>query len=413
MPDHNRFEELCALAVSGQITGSDSAELEAHLKVCDTCRKAQADFVEIESLWLSPAPEQAINSYEIGSTLAQRILCRMQAAGARFSRAALKEVGGQSASFLSLHSLSVPAYAAGSLALLAVGAMLGIGIVTHRSPDRAENARVITRAPAVVSAPPSAMASSATDAQLTEARRSEEQLTQKLAVAEAERSHALARLDEVEQKLLALQDARRQDASEIANLQSAAAQARAEVLDAQTQLAKLREAQTSRDADLVAANYRAREAEDKLAEQTASIERERQLLSAGREVRDIIGARNLHIVDVADVGSSGVKKPFGRVFYTEGKSLIFYAYDLANPKGKQALYAWGHREGDPHSTRMLGLVYNDDQAQKRWAFKFDDPKVLAEIDSVFVTLEPSDKPGDAPKGKKLLKAFLGTPPNHP
>src|SRR2546430_14123954 len=155
MPDHNRFEELCALAVSGQISAADSAELDAHLKVCDTCCKAQADFVEIESLWLSPVPEQAINSYEIGSTLAQRILCRMQAAGARFSRSALKEVGGQSPGFLFLRSLSVPAYAAGALALLAVGAMLGIGIVAHRSPNVAENASVITHAPAVVSAPPS------------------------------------------------------------------------------------------------------------------------------------------------------------------------------------------------------------------------------------------------------------------
>src|SRR5207302_11210363 len=110
MPDHNRFEELCALAVSGQISASDSTELEAHLKVCDTCRKAQADFVEIESRWLSPAPEQAINSYEIGSTLAQRILCRMQSAGARFSRSALKQVGGPSPGLKipSLRLLSVP-----------------------------------------------------------------------------------------------------------------------------------------------------------------------------------------------------------------------------------------------------------------------------------------------------------------
>src|SRR5437016_596111 len=332
MPDHNRFEELCALAVSGQISASDSTELEAHLKVCDTCRKAQADFVEIESLWLSPAPEQAIDSYEIGSTLAQRILCRMQSGGARFSRSALKEVGGQPPGFLSLRSLSVPAYAAGALAMIAVGAMLGMGIVAHRPPNRAENPTVITRVPAVVSAPPSVTQSSALDPELTATRHSEEQLTQKLAAAEAERSGALVRLDEVEQKLVALQDARRQDTAEIASLRSAADQARSQVLDAQTQLAKLREAQASKDADLVAATYRAREAEDKLSEQTASIERERQLLSAGREVRDIIGARNLHIVDVADVGNNGVKKPFGRVFYTEGKSLIFYAYDLANPK---------------------------------------------------------------------------------
>jgi hypothetical protein len=415
MPEHNRFEELCALAVTGQISASDSAELEAHLKVCETCRKAQSDFVEIESLWLSPAPEHAFLSQDTGSTLAQRILCRMQAAGARFSRPVLKEVGGRTTGFaiLSPRSLSVPAYAAGALAMIAVGGILGAGIVSHRTDISAERASVIATAPAALSAPVAVTQISATDAELRAARRSEQQLAQELSIAEAERSRTVARLDEAERNLAALQDARQQDAAEIVRLHTAADRSDAEAVDAQEQLARLRDIQASRDADFVAAKYRAREAEDKLAEQAAAIERERQLLSASREIRDVMGARNLHIVDVADVGGGGVKKPFGRVFYTEGKSLIFYAYDLVNPKGKQAFYAWGHREGDPHSTRMLGVVYNDDQAQKRWAFKFEDPKVLAEIDSVFVTLEPNDTPGVAPKGKKLLKAFLGTLPNHP
>src|SRR5215475_12682626 len=102
------------------------------------------------------------------------------------------------------------------------------------------------------------------------------------------------------------------------------------------------------------------------------LERERQLLGAGREIRDIVGARNLHIVDVADVATRGLRKPFGRVFYTEAKSLIFYAYDLATT-GKQTLIVWGSREGDPTSTRMLGILINDDKAQKRWAMNFRDP----------------------------------------
>ena len=412
MSEHNRFEELCALAVTGQISPSDSVELEAHLRICDTCRKAQADFVEIESLWLSPTLESAGHSEEIGSTLSQRILRRMQDAGAQFSRATLLELGGEAnrSTFLRPRMLRVPAYAAAALALIAVGALFGAGIVANRLP-RLET--VVMRIPSTASAPPAAMQSTAGYAEQIVARRSEEQLAQKIAVAESERSRTQVQLEQAELRLATLQNASRQDASEITSLRATLEQARAQAADAQQQLAKLRDMQASMTADFVTAQYRAREAEDKLAEQTVAAERERQLLGAGREVRDIISARNLHIVDVADVGSSGVKKPFGRIFYTEGKSLIFYAYDLATPKGKQAFYAWGHREGDPHSTRMLGLVYNDDQAQKRWAFKFDDPKVLAEIDSVFVTLEPSDAPGEAPKGKKLLKAFLGTPPNHP
>jgi hypothetical protein len=55
----------------------------------------------------------------------------------------------------------------------------------------------------------------------------------------------------------------------------------------------------------------------------------------------------------------------------------------------------------------------DDPIQKRWVLTVTDPNVLAEIDSVFVTLEPSGEAGEHPSGKRLLTAFLGTAPNHP
>jgi hypothetical protein len=44
--------------------------------------------------------------------------------------------------------------------------------------------------------------------------------------------------------------------------------------------------------------------------------------------------------------------------------------------------------------------------------KFDDPKTLASIDAVFVTLEPPNG-SDKPSGKRLLYAFLTGKPNHP
>jgi hypothetical protein len=63
--------------------------------------------------------------------------------------------------------------------------------------------------------------------------------------------------------------------------------------------------------------------------QTASLDQDRQLLSAGHDITDLMGARNLHIINVHDADGSGQdRKSFGRVFCTEGKSLIFYAFDL-------------------------------------------------------------------------------------
>src|SRR4029077_2572333 len=134
---------------------------------------------------------------------------------------------------------------------------------------------------------------------------------------------------------------------------------------------------------------------------------------------NLISARNLHIIDVYDTDNRGkTTRPFGRVFYTEGKSLVFYAYDLApghSEAGTYAFYVWGKKDGDPHLVRNLGPFATDDKAQKRWVLTITDPKALAEIDSVFVTLEPANQKrvGQPPSGKRLLSAFLGTPANHP
>jgi hypothetical protein len=44
---------------------------------------------------------------------------------------------------------------------------------------------------------------------------------------------------------------------------------------------------------------------------------------------------------------------------------------------------------------------------------FDDPNVLAKINSVFVTAESASRRDSAPHGKKVLYAYFGSSPNHP
>ena len=54
-----------------------------------------------------------------------------------------------------------------------------------------------------------------------------------------------------------------------------------------------------------------------------------EFLAEDRDIRELMGARQLYIADVFDVQHDGRRsKPFGRVFYTKGRSLIFYAFDL-------------------------------------------------------------------------------------
>jgi anti-sigma-K factor RskA len=103
------------------------------------------------------------------------------------------------------------------------------------------------------------------------------------------------------------------------------------------------------------------------------------------------------------------------VFYTRGKSLIFYAYDLdqqAELKRANTFQAWGRRGPDRQHAVNLGIFFEDNSTKKRWVMKCDDPRSLAQIDGVFVTVEPNGG-SHTPSDKTLLFAYLKVNPNHP
>ncbi len=146
------------------------------------------------------------------------------------------------------------------------------------------------------------------------------------------------------------------------------------------------------------------------------LRRQNDLKSAKLELGDLVAARNLHIVDVYDADSNGKRqRSFGRVFYIEGKSLVFYAYDLDDPgqfKANMVFHVWGEKTGVKEVAHSLGILHKDD-GQSRWAMTFDDPRVLVKINSAFVTTEVASKHYSEPHGKKILFAYWGNQPNHP
>jgi len=154
-----------------------------------------------------------------------------------------------------------------------------------------------------------------------------------------------------------------------------------------------------------------------LREREATIDQQQELLAHDRDIRDLMGARDLYVAEVYDVERTGeTKKPYGRVFYTKGKSLIFYAYDLdqqAGIKNASSFQAWGRRGPDWQKALNLGVFYVDNASKKRWVLRFDDPKALAQIDAVFVTVEPSGGSHKPSSNKPLLFAYLHIDPNHP
>jgi hypothetical protein len=60
----------------------------------------------------------------------------------------------------------------------------------------------------------------------------------------------------------------------------------------------------------------------------------------------------------------------------------------------------------------LGIFYEDNASKKRWVLKTSDPKLLEQVDAVFVTLEPNGG-SHKPSTKPLLFAYLRLEANHP
>jgi hypothetical protein len=134
------------------------------------------------------------------------------------------------------------------------------------------------------------------------------------------------------------------------------------------------------------------------------------------EARDLFGARDLHIVDVVDVNSSGnTRKIYGRVYCVGRRLLLFYAFDLMDPRRERkavGFQAWGFRQPNSSNPENLGMFYVDDASAGRWVLKVTNTALLARIDTVFVTAEPPEG-SSFPSTKKILFASLAGPPNHP
>lgn len=136
----------------------------------------------------------------------------------------------------------------------------------------------------------------------------------------------------------------------------------------------------------------------------------------GNEAKDILGARELHIVDVYDVDNAGKSsRAYGRVYYVNRSLLVFYAFDLSRLERNHlavAFQAWGFRQPQSTAAESLGLFSMDNATLNRWTLRVSDPQLLARIDTLFVTVEP---PGGSrfPKGRRLLMASLAGPANHP
>jgi uncharacterized coiled-coil protein SlyX len=409
MQTHEYYEELCALLPIGQLSAEEYQELTEHLRGCPSCRHATDDFsVILDKMPVGEADvdEKALVALQ-GNSYRTRFLKRAIAEGVPFSDGVMH-------SRFSMRKWSWPRIQLmPGLAAVAAAAIVILSVQVARlskEGTRANNPALARTVPLTV--PPAGLQNKKLISEL-EAR---------VAALFGEASHQQVVIADLRAQLsnsrAEIQSARRESSrvnEQLVQLQKQASETQSALDSARADLMRARSDKDSVDAALVDQQIKIHELTAEVKENEALAERERQLSSVAKDVRELMGARNLHILDVSDVDGNGrSKKSIGRVFLVEGKSLVFYAFDLGdrgNP-ARVSFQAWGQIEGREMGAKNLGVFYVDDHAQKRWVLKVNDPKKLSAINSVFVTVEPLGG-GDRPTGKKLLYAFLGTQANHP
>lgn len=178
------------------------------------------------------------------------------------------------------------------------------------------------------------------------------------------------------------------------------------------EIARINQLRATDLASLEAQRARIKEVSDQVRIADATVDMERQLSAGGQDIRRLLMSRQLHVVDVRDTDENG--KPttsFARVFLTEGKSLMFFAFDLNGPRApspKARYQVWGEQLGKKDSVRSLGFLTIDEKTQSRWVLEVNNPSALNSVNAVFVTVST---PANTGNGPRELYAYLGAP-NH-
>ncbi|MBZ5664189.1 MAG: hypothetical protein LAO30_06250 [Acidobacteriia bacterium] len=412
--DHDRYIELCALATSGTLSSEETNELQAHLVACSACRETYEQFKKVasEGMPLLAADYELPREDERPwneSGVRDRLLATIGSA----ERAAPWRV----APTLNWNLARV------GIGVLAACVVIAVGAVAYRAWQRGARATVQMTSITPQALPPQNFDGQewqvklrASAAQVEALQRESKQkqaeigrLDNRLKVAEVRVDELAATSSASSEQLQLVSSERDSLADQLQRAQQAyrTVQERLDTIQGQYSQTLVKMASLESNVQNLSARVR---------EQDQTIADREQYLSSDRDIRELMGARQLYIADVYDVDNSGkTRKPFGRVFYTKSKSLVFYAFDLdqqPHVKNASAFQVWGQRVLGQAKPLNLGILYMDNETNRRWALRFDDPAKLADVDAIFVTVEPNGG-SNKPTGKPFLYASLQKLANHP
>jgi hypothetical protein len=426
LDDHQKFKQLAALAMGKALTNNERMELDRHLRVCDSCRQVFDEYALISAEgmpFLATAYGFADDSEDWDDRPGRnRLLARVQD----------QDEASESLGFADPKADTLgmrPGFLRGTVLFPWVGAALGacalialalasyhLGMRSQRSVRTNQTAESGNMDDLVSQKMASetlvALQTSRLQAQIIASQQESARLRDALAAAETRFAVLSGVKASREEELRRVSAERDQLANQLHDAEK-------EYQLLQTELTTLRNEHDRVLLHTTSLESKIDELTASVRDQDRKIRDDEQYLSSDRDIRELMGARKLYIADVFDVDSrSRTRKPFGRVFYTQNKSLIFYAFDLDHGPGVKnasAFQVWGEKDAESgektHATN-LGILYMDSETNRRWVLRLDDPKQLAEIDAVFVTVEPHGG-SQKPTGKPFLYALLRREANHP
>src|SRR6185437_10003960 len=367
---HEEFIQLCALSTSGELSDEEWVRLERHLLDCPSCRERKRQYESVVSNLLPAMAEASDRSRSAEDDPApwsiESAEASLMSALDRRHSAPEPDTTRKVSSF----SRRWP-YLVAATVLLCGGTILGFILGrARREPQKS------TPIPTATYAPPQPHSTTADMDLLRQAIERKDRELARLQANLSDRSSTITRLKAEEgqlQRQLANQSnnllvAQQQSAvltQEVAAARLELAALTGKVTDASRQQAADTAQIATLQNDIAVLNVELREGDKEAA-------RDETLLAHDRDIRNLMGARDLYIAEIYDSGKNGkTKKPFGRIFYTKNRSLIFYAYDLDQQPGVEnasAFQAWGATGASDHDV-SLGLFYHDSTDKKRWVLK--------------------------------------------
>ena len=420
----DRIEEMCCLYALGELPPEETLRMQGHLRECEQCRKLVEEFERIMLFDLPsievmhsegsiPDDPESVNASE----LMERIRERARSASEQGREQSPWEDGPHPSP-----SVMRPMYAfrVAGFTALAAGWLIAAVLLLIHTGKKPEGRRVVSVA-----------------------RQPENRDGESIKIVNHALQTSNANIHALENKLDTISERARIDRFELARLRAQYQALNGSDSDLHARFAKeeglleqeTAELQLTRDS-LKAQSAAKNSLEVQLSDVYSRFDKQRQEVATLRriaattptaypvsenrvsqgEAREILGARDLHIVDVYDVDNShNAARTYGRIYYVNHRLLIFYAFDLSKLEKNHkvvAFQAWGFRQPQMSTVESLGLFYLDNATLNRWALRVSNPEILSRIDTLFVTVEP---PGGSsfPKGRRLLMATLAGPPNHP